>query len=121
VIFLFLRNLSATIIPSVAVPLSLIGTFAVMYLAGYSPEQSDADGADDFDRLCGGRRDRDDRNIVRFIEEGDKPLDAALKGAEQIGFTIVSLTISLIAVLIPLLFMGISLAGCSVNLRSRSA
>jgi multidrug efflux pump len=106
VIFLFLRNLSATIIPSVAVPLSLIGTFAVMYLAGYSLNNltlmaltiSTGFVVDDAIVMI--------ENIVRFIEEGDKPLDAALKGAEQIGFTIVSLTISLIAVLIPLLFMG---------------
>jgi multidrug efflux pump len=106
VIFLFLRNLSATIIPSVAVPLSLIGTFAVMYLAGYSLNNltlmaltiSTGFVVDDAIVMI--------ENIVRFIEEGDKPLEAALKGAEQIGFTIVSLTISLIAVLIPLLFMG---------------
>ena len=106
VIFLFLRNLSATIIPSVAVPLSLIGTFGVMYLAGYSLNNltlmaltiSTGFVVDDAIVMI--------ENIVRFIEEGDPPLQAALKGAEQIGFTIVSLTISLIAVLIPLLFMG---------------
>ncbi|MFZ0787663.1 MAG: efflux RND transporter permease subunit [Candidatus Acidiferrales bacterium] len=106
VIFLFLRSLSATIIPSVAVPLSLIGTFAVMYLAGYSLNNltlmaltiSTGFVVDDAIVMI--------ENIARFIEEGDKPLEAALKGAEQIGFTIISLTISLIAVLIPLLFMG---------------
>jgi multidrug efflux pump len=106
VIFLFLRNLSATIIPSVAVPLSLIGTFGVMYLAGYSLNNltlmaltiSTGFVVDDAIVMI--------ENIVRFIEEGDPPLQAALKGSEQIGFTIVSLTISLIAVLIPLLFMG---------------
>ncbi len=106
VIFLFLRNLSATVIPSVAVPLSLIGTFAVMYLAGYSLNNltlmaltiSTGFVVDDAIVMI--------ENIVRFIEEGDRPLEAALKGSEQIGFTIVSLTISLIAVLIPLLFMG---------------
>src|SRR5450755_2004824 len=106
VIFLFLRSLSATIIPSVAVPLSLVGTFAVMYLAGYSLDNlslmaltiSTGFVVDDAIVMI--------ENIARFIEEGDKPLEAALKGAEQIGFTIVSLTISLIAVLIPLLFMG---------------
>src|ERR1700728_581322 len=106
VIFLFLRNLSATVIPSVAVPLSLIGTFAVMYLAGYSLNNltlmaltiSTGFVVDDAIAMI--------ENIVRFIEEGDSPLEAALKGSEQIGFTIVSLTISLIAVLIPLLFMG---------------
>jgi multidrug efflux pump len=106
VIFLFLRNISATIIPSVAVPLSLVGTFGVMYLAGYSLNNltlmaltiSTGFVVDDAIVMI--------ENIVRYIEQGEKPLDAALKGAEQIGFTIVSLTISLIAVLIPLLFMG---------------
>jgi multidrug efflux pump len=106
VIFLFLRNISATIIPSVAVPLSLIGTFGVMYLAGYSLNNltlmaltiSTGFVVDDAIVMI--------ENIVRFLEEGDTPLQAALKGSEQIGFTIVSLTISLIAVLIPLLFMG---------------
>jgi len=106
VIFLFLRNISATIIPSVAVPLSLVGTFAVMYLAGYSLNNltlmaltiSTGFVVDDAIVMI--------ENIVRFLEEGDSPLEAALKGSEQIGFTIVSLTISLIAVLIPLLFMG---------------
>ena len=106
VIFLFLRNLSATIIPSVAVPLSLVGTFAVMYLLGYSLNNltlmaltiSTGFVVDDAIVMI--------ENIVRYIEQGDKPLEAALKGAEQIGFTIISLTISLIAVLIPLLFMG---------------
>jgi multidrug efflux pump len=106
VIFLFLRSLSATIIPSVAVPLSLVGTFAVMYLAGYSLNNltlmaltiSTGFVVDDAIVMI--------ENIARFIEEGDRPLEAALKGSEQIGFTIISLTISLIAVLIPLLFMG---------------
>ena len=106
VIFLFLRNLSATIIPSVAVPLSIVGTFGVMYLAGYSLNNltlmaltiSTGFVVDDAIVMI--------ENIVRFIEQGDPPLQAALKGSEQIGFTIVSLTISLIAVLIPLLFMG---------------
>src|SRR5690348_888123 len=106
VIFLFLRNVYATIIPSVAVPLSLVGTLAVMYLAGYSLNNltlmaltiSTGFVVDDAIVMI--------ENIVRYLEEGDKPLEAALKGAEQIGFTIVSLTISLIAVLIPLLFMG---------------
>jgi multidrug efflux pump len=106
VIFLFLRNLSATVIPSVAVPLSLVGTFGVMYLAGYSLNNltlmaltiSTGFVVDDAIVMI--------ENIVRFIEEGDSPLEAALKGSEQIAFTIISLTISLIAVLIPLLFMG---------------
>jgi multidrug efflux pump len=106
VIFLFLRNISATIIPSVAVPLSLIGTLGVMYLAGYSLNNltlmaltiSTGFVVDDAIVMI--------ENIARFIEQGDSPLQAALKGSEQIGFTIVSLTVSLIAVLIPLLFMG---------------
>src|SRR5262245_64027243 len=106
VIFLFLRKLSATIIPGVAVPLSLVGTFGVMYFLGYSLNNltlmalTIATGfvVDDAIVMI--------ENIVRYIEEGDPPLQAALKGAEQIGFTILSLTISLIAVLIPLLFMG---------------
>jgi multidrug efflux pump len=106
VIFLFLRSLSATIIPSIAVPVSLVGTFGVMYLAGYSLNNltlmaltiSTGFVVDDAIVMI--------ENIVRFLEEGDTPLEAALKGSEQIGFTIVSLTISLIAVLIPLLFMG---------------
>jgi multidrug efflux pump len=106
VIFLFLRNLSATIIPSVAVPLSLVGTFGVMYLLGYSLNNltlmaltiSTGFVVDDAIVMI--------ENIVRYIEEGETPMRAALRGAEQIGFTIISLTISLIAVLIPLLFMG---------------
>jgi multidrug efflux pump len=106
VIFVFLRSLSATVIPSVAVPLSLVGTFGVMYIAGFSINNltlmalTIATGfvVDDAIVMI--------ENIARYIEAGDKPLDAALKGAEQIGFTIISLTVSLIAVLIPLLFMG---------------
>jgi multidrug efflux pump len=106
VIFLFLRNLYATIIPSVAVPLSLIGTFAAMYMLGYSLDNlslmaltiSTGFVVDDAIVMI--------ENISRYIEAGDPPMEAALKGAEQIGFTILSLTVSLIAVLIPLLFMG---------------
>jgi len=106
VIFLFLRNIPATIIPSVAVPLSLIGTFAVMFVLGYSLNNlslmaltiSTGFVVDDAIVMI--------ENIDRFIEEGEPPLRAALRGAEQIGFTIISLTVSLIAVLIPLLFMG---------------
>jgi multidrug efflux pump len=106
VIFLFLRNLYATIIPSVAVPLSLVGTFGAMYLLGYSLDNlslmaltiSTGFVVDDAIVMV--------ENISRYLEEGESPLQAALKGAEQIGFTIMSLTISLIAVLIPLLFMG---------------
>ncbi|MGA7473237.1 MAG: efflux RND transporter permease subunit, partial [Candidatus Sulfotelmatobacter sp.] len=106
VIFLFLRSLYATIIPSVAVPLSLIGTFAAMYILGYSLDNlslmaltiSTGFVVDDAIVMI--------ENIARYIEAGDPPMEAALKGAEQIGFTILSLTVSLIAVLIPLLFMG---------------
>jgi multidrug efflux pump len=106
VIFLFLRNLSATVIPSVAVPLSLVGTFGVMYLLGYSLNNlslmaltiSTGFVVDDAIVMI--------ENITRYIEEGEPALQAALKGSKQIGFTIVSLTFSLIAVLIPLLFMG---------------
>jgi multidrug efflux pump len=106
VTFLFLRRLSATIIPSVAVPLSLVGTFGVMYLAGFSVNNltlmamTIATGfvVDDAIVML--------ENISRHLEEGETPLQAALKGARQIGFTLISLTISLIAVLIPLLFMA---------------
>ena len=105
VIFLFLRSLSATIIPSVAVPLSLVGTLGIMYLAGFSLNNltmmaltiSTGFVVDDAIVMI--------ENISRYIEEGEAPMEAALKGAEQIGFTIISLTVSLIAVLIPLLFM----------------
>jgi multidrug efflux pump len=106
VIFLFLRNLSATIIPSVAVPLSIVGTFAAMYGLGYSLDNlslmaltiSTGFVVDDAIVMI--------ENISRYLEEGHSPMQAALEGAEQIGFTILSLTVSLIAVLIPLLFMG---------------
>ncbi len=106
VIFLFLRNLSATTIPSVAVPLSLVGTFGVMYLLGFSLNNlslmaltiSTGFVVDDAIVMI--------ENIARYVEAGETPLEAALKGAQQIGFTILSLTVSLIAVLIPLLFMG---------------
>jgi len=106
VMFLFLRNMRATIIPSVAVPLSLVGTFGVMYLLGYSLNNltlmaltiSTGFVVDDAIVMS--------ENIMRYLEEGDKPLTAALKGSQEIAFTIVSLSVSLIAVLIPLLFMG---------------
>ncbi|MGO8756461.1 MAG: MdtB/MuxB family multidrug efflux RND transporter permease subunit [Gallionellaceae bacterium] len=106
VIFLFLRNVPATLIPAVAVPLSLVGTFGVMYLAGFSINNltlmalTIATGfvVDDAIVMI--------ENIARYVEAGESPMQAALKGAEQIGFTIISLTFSLIAVLIPLLFMG---------------
>src|SRR5580692_9595862 len=105
VIWVFLRNIPATIIPSLSVPLSLIGTFAVMYLANFSLNNLSlmaltiATGfvVDDAIVMI--------ENISRYIEAGEPPLEAALKGAGQIGFTIISLTVSLIAVLIPLLFM----------------
>jgi multidrug efflux pump len=106
VIFLFLRTVAATIIPSVAVPLSLVGTFGAMYMLGYSLNNltlmaltiSTGFVVDDAIVMI--------ENITRYIEEGMDPMAAALKGSEQIGFTILSLTVSLIAVLIPLLFMG---------------
>jgi multidrug efflux pump len=106
VMFLFLRSVAATVIPSVAVPLSVVGTFGVMYLVGYSLDNlslmaltiSTGFVVDDAIVMI--------ENITRYIEEGHSPLEAALKGSEQIGFTILSLTVSLIAVLIPLLFMG---------------
>jgi multidrug efflux pump len=106
VIFLFLRNLYATIIPSIAVPVSLVGTFGAMYALGYSLDNlslmaltiSTGFVVDDAIVMI--------ENITRYLEDGDTPMQAAMKGAEQIGFTIISLTVSLIAVLIPLLFMG---------------
>jgi multidrug efflux pump len=106
VIFLFLGTLAGTVIPSIAVPLSLVGTFGVMYLLGYSLNNltlmaltiSTGFVVDDAIVMI--------ENIARYVEEGMRPLDAALEGAAQIGFTIISLTVSLIAVLIPLLFMG---------------
>jgi len=106
VIFLFLRRLSTTVIPAVAVPLSLVGTFAAMYFAGFSLNNltlmaltiSTGFVVDDAIVMI--------ENVARYVEAGEAPLQAALKGAAQIGFTIVSLTVSLIAVLIPLLFMG---------------
>ncbi len=106
VIYVFLRSLRATLIPGIAVPLSLIGTFGLMYLSGYSLNNlslmaltiSTGFVVDDAIVMI--------ENIARFIEQGESPFEAALKGAKQIGFTIVSLTVSLVAVLIPLLFMG---------------
>jgi multidrug efflux pump len=106
VIFLFLRTLAATVIPGVAVPLSLVGTFGAMSLLGFSLNNlslmaltiSTGFVVDDAIVMI--------ENIARYIEQGDRPLEAALKGSEQIGFTILSLTVSLVAVLIPLLFMG---------------
>ncbi len=106
VIFLFLRNLPATVIPSLSVPLSLVGTFGVMYLLGFSLDNlslmaltiSTGFVVDDAIVMI--------ENISRYVEAGEGPLQAALRGSGQIGFTIISLTVSLIAVLIPLLFMG---------------
>jgi multidrug efflux pump subunit AcrB len=106
VIFVFLRHFWATVIPSITVPLALVGTFGVMYVAGYSIDNLSLMGltiavgfvVDDAIVMI--------ENIVRYLEQGDRPFDAAIKGAGQIGFTIVSITFSLIAVFIPLLFMG---------------
>ena len=106
VIFLFLRSLPATLIPSVTVPLSLIGTFGAMYLLGYSLDNLSLMGltiatgfvVDDAIVMV--------ENVTRYLEQGDSPLDAALKGSKEIGFTIISISISLIAVFIPLLLMG---------------
>src|SRR6202040_3681543 len=106
VIFVFLRNASATIIPSLAMPVSLLGTFAVMYLCGFSLNNLSmmalilAIGfvVDDAIVVL--------ENIVRHMEAGERPLDAALRGSREIGFTVVSMTLSLAAVFIPLLFMG---------------
>src|SRR5262249_37186410 len=106
VMFLFLRNLAATVIPSVAVPLSLVAAFGLMYMLGFSLNNltlmaltiSTGFVVDDAIVMI--------ENVSRYIEDGESPLRAALKGSEQIGFTILSLTVSLIAVLIPLLFMG---------------
>src|SRR5262249_6437659 len=106
VIFLFLRNVWATIIPSIVVPLSLVGTFGIMYAVGYSLDNLSLMGltiavgfvVDDAIVMI--------ENIVRYLEQGDRPFIAAIKGAGQIGFTIISITISLVAVFIPLLFMG---------------
>ena len=106
VIFLFLRNLPATLIPSLSVPLSLVGTLAAMYMLGFSLDNlslmaltiSTGFVVDDAIVMI--------ENISRYVEKGDTPLEAALKGSQEIGFTIISLTVSLLAVLIPLLFMG---------------
>ena len=106
VVFVFLRSVRATLIPSVAVPLSLVGTFGVMYLLGYSLDNlslmaltiSTGFVVDDAIVVT--------ENISRFIEQGEPPIEAALKGAKQIGFTIVSITVSLLAVFIPILLMG---------------
>jgi multidrug efflux pump len=106
VIFVFLRSTRATLIPSLSVPLSLVGTLGAMYLFGFSLNNLSLMAL----TIAAGFVVDDAivviENISRFIEEGDSPLEAALKGSEQIGFTIISLTVSLIAVLIPLLFMG---------------
>ena len=106
VIFIFLRHFWATVIPSITVPLALVGTFGVMYVAGYSIDNLSLMGltiavgfvVDDAIVMI--------ENIVRYIEEGERPLDAALKGAGQIGFTIISITFSLIAVFIPAALHG---------------
>jgi HAE1 family hydrophobic/amphiphilic exporter-1 len=106
VIFLFLRNVSATVIPSLALPLSIVGTFAAMYLLGYTLDNlslmaltlSVGFVVDDAIVML--------ENIVRHMEKGEKPMEAAFKGSKEIGFTILSMTLSLTAVFIPILFMG---------------
>src|SRR5262249_25333226 len=106
VVFVFLRSVRATLIPSVAVPLSLVATFGVMYLAGYSLDNlslmaltiSTGFVVDDAIVVT--------ENVARFTEAGERPFEAAIKGAKQIGFTIVSITASLLAVFIPILLMG---------------
>ena len=118
VIFLFLRSVWATIIPSVTVPIALAGTFGLMYMAGYSLNNLSLMAiiiavtfvVDDAIVML--------ENIVRHIEDGDDPYEAAVKGSGEIGFTIISISISLIAVFIPLLFMGASSAACSASSRS---
>jgi len=106
VIFVFLRNLSATVIPSLALPMSIIGTFAVMYLCGYSLDNLSLMAL----TLCVGFVVDDAivmlENVVRHMEHGEKPVDASLSGSREIGFTILSMTLSLVAVFIPVLFMG---------------
>src|SRR5262249_46749898 len=106
VIFLFLRNVSATTIPSLALPLSLVGTFALMYLMGYSLNNLSLMAL----TLCVGFVVDDAivvlENIVRHMEKGDDAMTAALKGSKEIGFTVISMTISLAAVFLPVLFMG---------------
>src|SRR6185503_17715313 len=106
VIFLFLRNVSATIIPSLAVPLSIVGTFGIMYLFGYTIDIISLMAL----TLCVGFVVDDAvvmlENIVRHMEAGESRMEAALKGAREIGFTIMSMTLSLAAVFIPVLFMG---------------
>ncbi len=120
-LFVFLRNVRATLIPSVAVPVSLIGTFGVMYLCGYSIDNlslmaltiSTGFVVDDAIVVI--------ENVTRYLEEGMAPMDAALKGASEIGFTVLSISISLVAVFIPILMMG-GIVGrlSSANSRSRS-
>ena len=119
VIFLFLRTLPATLIPWLSVPVSLVGTFGIMYLLGFSLDNlslmaltiSTGFVVDDAIVMI--------ENIARYVERGEDPMEAALRGSAQIGFTIISLTVSLIAVLIPLLFMRRWSAGCSTNSPSR--
>jgi len=117
VIFLFLRNLSATVIPSLALPLSIIGTFAAMTALVFRSTNitlmaltlSVGFVVDDAIVML--------ENIVRHMEHGKKPMDAALLGSKEIGFTIISMTLSLVAVFIPVLFMAGCLAGCCTNSR----
>ena len=121
VIFLFLRNFSATVIPSLALPLSIVGTFAVMYLLGFSLDNlslmaltlSVGFVVDDAIVML--------ENIVRHMEKGESPMEAAFRGSKEIGFTILSMTISLAAVFIPVLFMGGIVDASSTSSPSRSA
>ena len=120
VVFLFLRNARATLIPSVAVPVSLITTFGAMYLAGLQPQQSLADGADHRYRVRRRRRDRRaGKHDSRHIEAGMPPKQAALQGAREVGFTVLSMSLSLIAVFIPILLMGGIVGRYSASSRSR--
>ena len=118
VVFLFLRNIRATLIPGVVVPLSLIGTFGIMYLFGYSLDNLSLMAL----TICTGFVVDDAivviENISRYREQGMAPFEAAIKGAAGIGFTVVSISVSLIAVFIPILLMSGSSAGCSASSRS---
>ena len=106
VVFVFLRSPRTTLIPSVAVPVSLIGTFGVMYLLRLQPGQSFADGSDHFHRLCGGRRHRGDREYHALSGAGHAALRRRAAGRAEIGSTVFTISVSLIAVFIPLLLMG---------------
>jgi len=117
VVFLFLREVRSTLIPTVAVPLSLLGTFAVMYLLGYTLDNLSLNGADDLDGVCRRRCDCGDREYQQASGSGMTPFAAAMVGSKEIGFTVVSMSTSLIAVFIPILLMGGIVGGCFVSLR----